>query len=88
MCLGDALGDCQAEADACVVGAYALGAALKWLGECGNRLAGEFFAGVLDRELHGVGLHAGGDPDCAVVGEVVDDRVVHEVCGHLQQERG
>jgi hypothetical protein len=29
--LGDALDDCQAEADACVLGAYALGAALKRL---------------------------------------------------------
>jgi hypothetical protein len=29
--LGDALDDCQAEADTCVVGAYAFGAALKRL---------------------------------------------------------
>ena len=36
--LGDALDDCEAEADARVVGAYAFGAALKRLGECGNRL--------------------------------------------------
>ena len=33
MCLGDVLDDCQAEADACVVGAYAFGAAKKRLGE-------------------------------------------------------
>ena len=32
MCSGDAFDDCQAEADTCVVGAYALGAALKRLG--------------------------------------------------------
>jgi hypothetical protein len=34
--LGDSVGDRQAEADACVVGAYAFGAAEKRLGECGN----------------------------------------------------
>jgi hypothetical protein len=36
VCLGDALDDCQAEADACVVGAYAFGAAPKRLGKRGN----------------------------------------------------
>jgi hypothetical protein len=36
VCLGDALDDRQAEADACVVGAYALGAALERLGERGD----------------------------------------------------
>src|SRR4029453_479542 len=35
-CLGDALDDCQAEADACVVGAYAFGAAKKRLGKRGD----------------------------------------------------
>jgi hypothetical protein len=34
--LGDALDDCQAEADTCVVGAYAFGAAKKRLGKRGN----------------------------------------------------
>jgi hypothetical protein len=34
--LGDALDDCQAEADACVVGAYAVAAALKRLGKRGD----------------------------------------------------
>jgi hypothetical protein len=34
--LGDALDDCQAEADTCVVGAYTFAAALKRLGERGN----------------------------------------------------
>ena len=38
MCLGDALDDCQAEADACVVGAYAFGAAEERLDKRGNRL--------------------------------------------------
>ncbi len=38
MCLGDALDDCQAEANACVVGAYAFGAALKRLGTHGAEL--------------------------------------------------
>jgi hypothetical protein len=36
VCSGDAFGDCQAEADACVVGAYAFGASLKRLGKRGN----------------------------------------------------
>jgi hypothetical protein len=38
VCLGDALDDRQAEADTCVVGAYAFGAALKRLGKRGNQL--------------------------------------------------
>ena len=50
VCLGDALDDRQAEADARVVGAYALGAALKRLGKRGNQLRGELLAGVLDGE--------------------------------------
>ena len=41
VCLGDALDDCQAEADTCVVGAYALGAAKKRLGKRGDYLWGE-----------------------------------------------
>ncbi len=48
MCLGDALDDCQAEADTCVVGAYAFGAAMKRLDERGDQLWGELLAGVLD----------------------------------------
>ena len=36
VCLGDALDNCEAEADACVVGAYAFGAAKKRLGKRGN----------------------------------------------------
>jgi len=36
VCLGDAFDDCQAEADTCVVGAYAFGAAKKRLGKRGN----------------------------------------------------
>jgi hypothetical protein len=34
--IGDALDDCQAEADTCVVGACAFGAAKKRLGKRGN----------------------------------------------------
>jgi hypothetical protein len=34
--LGDAFDDCQAEADTCVVGAYAFGAALKRLNKRGT----------------------------------------------------
>ena len=37
VCLGDALDDRQAEADACVLGAYAFGAATKRLGKRSNR---------------------------------------------------
>jgi hypothetical protein len=36
VCLGDAFDDCQAEADAWVVGAYAFSAATKRLGKRGN----------------------------------------------------
>jgi hypothetical protein len=43
VCLGDALDDCEAEADTCVVGAYAFGAALKRLPERGN----DAFSGIL-----------------------------------------
>jgi hypothetical protein len=42
VCFGDALDDCQAEADACVVGAYAFAAALKRLGKRGDQLWGSF----------------------------------------------
>jgi hypothetical protein len=86
--LGDAVDDCQAEADTCVVGAYALGAAPKRLGKRGSQLWGELLAGVLDGEHHSLGVSAGRDPHGAVFSQVVDDRVVHEVRSHLQQERG
>ncbi|HEX4805789.1 MAG TPA: hypothetical protein VFU94_07800 [Conexibacter sp.] len=46
---GDAVGDRQAEADASVVGAYALGAALKRLGKRGGQPRGELLAGVSRR---------------------------------------
>jgi hypothetical protein len=36
VCLGDALDDCQAEADTCVVGSYAFGAATKRLDKRGD----------------------------------------------------
>ena len=88
MCVGDALDDGQAEADACVVGVYAFGAALEWLGKRGNELWGELLAGVLHREHHRPGVDAGGDPHCALGWQVVDDRVVQEVRRHLPQERG
>ena len=52
-----------------------------------TRLRTELLAGVLDRERDG--LRAGGGPHVhgAVFGEVVDDGVVQQVRGHLQQER-
>ena len=87
MCLGDALDDCQAEADACVVGVDAFGAATKRLDERGDQLWGELLAGVLDGERHALGVSAGGDPHGALFGQVVDDRVVDEVRAQLQQER-
>ena len=59
---GDALDDRQAEADARVVGAHALGAALERLGERGDQLRGERLAGVLDGEHHALGVSAGRDP--------------------------
>jgi len=86
--LGDALDDCQAEADTGVVGVEAPGAALKRLGKRGSQLSGELLARVLDGERHVLGVNAGGDLHGAVFREVVDDRVVHEVHRHLQQERG
>jgi hypothetical protein len=85
--LGDALDDCQAEADAWVVGACALGAATKRFGKRGNQLWGELFAGVLDGERHTLGVNAGRDPHGAPFGQVVDDRVLPEVRSQLQQER-
>jgi hypothetical protein len=88
VCLGDALDDCQAEADACVLGAHAFGAAAKRLNKCGNHLPGELFAGVFDSEDHTIGVNARGDPHRAVVRQIVDDRVVHEVRRRLQQQRG
>src|SRR5262245_35655990 len=76
VCPGDALDDCQAEADACVVGAYAFGAALKRLGKRGDELWCEPRARVLDGEHRTLGVNARRKPDGASVGQVVDDRVV------------
>ena len=70
-----------------MVGAYAFGAATKRLGKRGNQLWGELLAGVLDGEHHALGVNAGRDPHGALLGQVVDDRVLHEVRGQLQQER-
>src|SRR5262249_33908946 len=87
VCLGDALDDCEAEADACMVGAYAFGAALKRLRKRGSELRGELLAGVLDGEHCSVGVSSRRDPHGALVRLVVDDRVVYEVRSQLQQER-
>lgn len=83
---GDGLDDRQAEAYSRVVGVDALGAALERLGEGRDLVRGERFAGVLDREDRGLGADGGGHPDGAPLGEVVDDRVLHEVRGQLEQE--
>jgi hypothetical protein len=85
--LGDAPDDCQAKADTCVVGVYAFGAAKERLDKRGGYLRGESLAGVLDREHHTLGVNAGRDPHGALFRQIVDNRVVHEVRGHLQQER-
>jgi len=87
VCLGDGFDDRQSEADARVVGAYAFGAALERFGERGDHLWSEFLAGVLDRQDHGVGLCARGEPHGAAMRQVVDDRVLDEVRRHLEQER-
>ena len=86
MCLGDALRDRQAEPDTRVVGTYAFGAAKKRLDKRGDRLRGELFAGVLDGEHRILGVNAGRDPHAALLRQVVDDRVLHEVRAQLQQE--
>ena len=48
---------------------------------------GELLAGVLDGEHGALGVSAGRNPDGALFEQVVDDRVVHEIRRHLQQER-
>jgi hypothetical protein len=85
--LGDAVDDRQAEADAGVIGASAFGAALERLGKRRSYVWGELLAGVLDTEDHTLGAEAGRDPHGALFRQVVDDRVVDEVRGHLQQQR-
>ena len=62
MCLGNAFDDRNAEADACVVGVNAIGAALKRLGKRGNYLCCDLLAGILDCKHHKSGENAGGDP--------------------------
>ena len=66
MRLGDALDDRQAEADTCVVGAYAFGAAKERLSKRGNQRCGELLAGVLDGEHRTFGVNAGRDPHGAL----------------------
>ena len=87
MCLSDAIYDCQAEAHTGVVGVFAFRATLKRLGKGGNLLRGKAPPGVLDRELHVLGVNAGCDPYGAVLRQVVDDGVVYQVRRHLEQER-
>ncbi len=88
MCFDDALDDGQAEADTCVIGPYACGAALKGFDKRRSLFWREPLACVLHGEHHGLGVKAGRDPHGAMFGQVVDDRVVQEVHRHLQQERG
>src|SRR5258708_6924297 len=86
VCLGDALDDCQAEADTRMVTAYASSAPLEGFGECRDQLRSELVAGVFDGEHDGLGADGGAELHGAVFGEVVDDSVVQKVRGHLQQE--
>jgi hypothetical protein len=51
VCLGDAFDDCQAEANTCVICAYAFAAAKKWLGKRGNQLWRELLGAVAYTEL-------------------------------------
>jgi hypothetical protein len=88
VCLRDALDDCEAEADTCVVAAYAFGTALKRLGKRGDDGPRELLAGVLDGEHHALGIRRRREPHGSLFGQIVDDRVVHEVRRHLQQKRG
>ncbi len=86
VCLGDAVDDRKSEANARVGGAYAFRAAMKRLDEGGGQLWRELLSGVLDCEHSTAGLKPGRDPHGAALRQVVDDRVVHEVCGQLQQQ--
>jgi hypothetical protein len=85
--LGDALDDRQAEADAGVVAVDAFGAAPERLREGRDQVRIELLARVLDGERHAPALSARPDPHGALIWQFVDDRVVQEVRGHLQQER-
>jgi hypothetical protein len=84
--LGDALDYSQAEAGTGMVTADAFGAALERFGERRDQLRAEILAGVLDNEHDGPGTDGGLDLHGAVFREVVDDRVVQEVRGQLQQQ--
>jgi len=86
VCSGDAFDDCQAEADSRMVTAYAFGAALERFGECRDQLWSELAAGVFDGEHDGLRADGGVDLHGAAFGQVVDDGVVQEVRGQLQQQ--
>ena len=59
----------------------------RWNGSVSVGTSCGVIAGVLDGEHHAVGVNAGGDPHNALFGQIVNDRVVHEVRRQLQQER-
>src|SRR5579862_8067600 len=86
--LGDALDDGQAEADTRLVTAYTSRAPLEWFGARRDQLRAELVAGVFDGEHDGLRADGGAELHGAVFGEVVDDGIVQEVRGHLQQESG
>ena len=79
--------DLVVEADIFKEGHDVVAAALKWLAKRGNQLGSELIAGVLDGEPYALGTNAGRHPHAPLFGQVVDDRVVHEVRTQLQQER-
>ena len=88
MRLGDALDDCQAKADSCVIGTGAPAPALERLDERRGQTGSHRVAGVLYRERDvAAGLDAGRDPHHAVARQIVNDRVVDEVRRQLEKER-
>ena len=88
VCVGNAFDDCQAQANAGVVGVgHAFAAPNKWFDKRGYELWAERGAGVFDGEDHIGGLSTGRDPHIALFRQVVNDRVVHQVRRQLQQER-
>ncbi len=82
----DALHDCQAETDTCVAGEDAFRAALERFSQRRDQLWCKRLARVFNRKHHAPGPGTSLHPYRAPL-NVVDDRVVDQIRGHLQQER-
>ena len=82
---GNALHDGQTETDPGLVGTDAFGTALEPLGEGGHPGRREPFAGVLDHQGGRRRILGRTDPHHALIGPVVDDRIVNEVRGLSQR---